>query len=292
MKRRYILIFAALACLTLPPILPGIWKNRISLPVLGMLSALGSRIPFSLLEWLAAAWSGWLVFGFFRMQQKRTPGAALLVSAKRILCTLLTLLLLFCALWLPLYEKTPVCFAASARLQSCAEALIAQINRNPPDFSETPDDLPAKYAAFPFWMRALNISGFYSFFTGEALISPDLSPAALPFVAVHESVHGRGIAGEGLCNILAYEECIGRGGVYAQSAKLWALHYLLAELRNTDYGAFVRCLEQMNVQTLQLVQSIGGIPEMRPADSARQAFSARTGGYEILAHYLAMAMPG
>jgi len=137
-------------------------------------------------------------------------------------------------------------------------------------------------------MDALNISGFYSFFTGEALVSPRQPVCAIPFVAVHESVHGQGVADEGLCSIMAYEQCLALGGPYADSARLWALRYLLGELFDVDPAACTDSLGRMNNKTFSLFHSMGGIyKKPRPGTLPHAMQNAFMGRYEILAHHLA-----
>lgn len=294
MRKRLLLFFAIAACILLPQCFPIFWKTWISLPVLQRINAIGGRIPFSVLEWGAVLLCAWIAAGFLRRTAEGNLRRAVLRVIRRVLCVFIMLLTAFSALWMPLYERTEEYSASAEQLRSCAEMLMKEIELEPPDFSEVPDDLPAKYAAFPFWMRKVNISGFYSFFTGETLLSPELDSAAIPFVAVHESIHSRGIADEGMCNILAYEECLVRGGAYRDSAKLWALHYLLGELRRTDYGAYADCVRGMDSDTINLLHRIGGIYEKTPQGTVQQAFARLTGGgdYEILAHYLAVKMRG
>ena len=124
-------------------------------------------------------------------------------------------------------------------------------------------------------MRALSLVGFYSFFTGEALVSPEVHPAAMPFTAVHEAMHGRGIVNEGACNIAAYEDCLTRGGAYADSARLWALRYAMGTAQRRDPSLYARLLNRMSPRILSLFLEMGG------------SVTAHAGGYEILANYLA-----
>lgn len=293
MKKRLALCFMIAGCIFLPILFPSFWKEAVSLPYLRFMNPVGSSFPFVLLEWGAAAAAAWMGVSFIISIVRGKPLIGLKILLKRLLCILTAAALIFASIWLPLYENAEIVQATSVQLQACAEELIAVLNENPPDFSRMPDDLPAKTAAFPFWMRRLNILGFYSFFTGEAIISPDIPSPLVPFVAVHESVHGKGVADEGLCNIRAYEECLLRGGVYAASARIWALKYLLGELRMADYDAFAQCCGQMNADTRNLLQRSGGIYE-NAQNGILSVFSGGRNamGYEILAHHLAAEMDG
>lgn len=238
-----------------------IWAEHFSKPALRILNVLGGALPFSLLEWGLLALLLWILPRPHRF--------------RRLFTLLLSMLLMYALVWLPLTAQAKPDYAANERqiFNSC-ETLIKTMNASEPDFSDMPNNLPAKVCAFPFWMRALKLSGFYSFFTGEALISPDVPSCAAPFTAVHEAMHSRGVADEGLCNIAAYEDCLARGGVYADSARLWALRYSMGAVKKADFGAYYRLLCRMNPRVYALFREIGGAV-------------CEGGGYEILASYLA-----
>jgi len=266
------------ASLSLSILLPKFWKNLVSLPILRVLNNTLGALPFSVLEWGILA----LIFFMLIILIKTGPRAAAIVIGK----TILTMATLFTFLWLPLYEKHPPVTATAAQMTVLTQSLIRDFNQNPPDFSILPDDLPGKTAAFPFWMRRMNVSGFYSFLTGEILLSPDLPNALLPFTAVHESVHASGVADEGSCNILAYKSCMEKGGVYASSAKVWALKYALAELRHADPAAFASAFTQMSETTLLVLYAAGGVHEKTGF------FLPFSSDYEILARHLAAQSDG
>lgn len=274
------------------------WSARVSIPALRALSSLSMPLPFSLLEWglaaLAALWTLSLLINL-----RRSAARAILSFLRRAAGLLTAAALAFIALWLPLYHASaaPAFTANADQLAASCEALIAQLNECAADFDRLPADLPAKPAAFPFWMDACNIVGFFSFPTGEALYAPDLPACAVPFVAVHERMHALGHAGEGEANIAAWNECVRRGGGYADSARLWALKYSMGLLVETDYAAYARCRNLMNPRVYQAYRSIGGGGRTHPERGAAQALFAALGvgdaanDYEILAHYLASRMP-
>ena len=140
----------------------------------------------------------------------------------------------------------------------------------------------------------MNLSGFYSFITGEAFIAPDLPRASLPFVAVHEAMHGEGIAGEGEANIAAWARCMELSGAYADSARLWALKYAMAALYAADPALYAARRREMSSACFELYRQVGGGPirQVTYASGAQAAFSAMgagtaAGDYEILAVYLA-----
>ena len=290
------LLAAALtAAVTLRPAFAARWAELVSLPALRILSRLTDHLPFALLEWgllaLALMLFGAACFGWGR----RGLRSALMLLLRRMIGIVLAAAIAFSALWLPLYHTSiqPACAATDAQLANVCQNLVAELNGAALDFSRAPAGLPAKVIAFPFWMRAFNITGFFSFPTGEALISPELPGCALPFVAVHERMHAHGFAGEGAANIAAWEDCMERGGLYADSARIWALKYAMDALRDRDADAYVQCRRLMNENTAASYHAIGGGTRSRAiSPGVQSAFAALGVGkaasdYEILAFYLA-----
>lgn len=263
----------------------GFWQKWISLPALGILAELGSRLPFVLLEWGGMACGGLLAWSLAR---RRFP--------KRLLALGLALIIVCIAIWYPLYfSEQPPAAALPHELATLSQSLIDELNASPPDFSVLPE-LPAKTARFPGWMRFFSVNGVCAFFTGEAIVSPELSPAALPFTAVHEKMHLLGVAGEGAANIAAYEACMELGGSFASSARLFALRYAMGELRRMDEALYAACMRRMNADTRLAYQNCGGSWQ-KPARSPFIQNFFRTLGieiqlrdYEILAHYLAAGL--
>ncbi len=294
------LLAAALAAaVRLCPGFARMWSGAVARPALRALSALTARLPFALLEWglLALAL---LLFGAVCFRWGRSgPRAACALLVRRILGFALAVAVMFASLWLPLYPAASASAraATSAQLIASCERLIGELNASAQSFARAPSDLPAKRIAFPFWMRAFGITGFFSFPTGEALVSPELPDCALPFVAVHERMHANGVAGEGAANIAAWEDCMERGGLYADSARIWALKYSMDMLYDDDPAAYSACRGQMSDATAAHYRAVGGGcrgEAIRPG--ARAAFSALGVGeaasdYEILALYLASRIP-
>lgn len=304
MKKR--LLRAALC--TLPPMLLCMavrllpmfaehWSAWVARPMLQTIALIGGRLPFPLMEWGVLALLVALCIGFIYRLCRRGVLHAAVCTLKRICLLLMALVWLLAALWYPLYfAEAPLRITVtSAQLAASCRTLIDDLNADSLDFSEVPDDLPAKYAAFPGWMQVLNLAGFASFLTGEALISPELPNAAVPFVAVHESMHTLGHADEGRTNLAAWAECLRRGGVYADSARLWALKDSLALLRRVDSGAWAAIRSELPPQLDRLISQLGG--ETAPPGDGALAVLAPLGlaesvqSYEILALYLAAEMP-
>ena len=117
----------------------------------------------------------------------------------------------------------------------------------------------------------------------------------MPYVAVHEFMHTLGHADEGQTNLAAWEECLRRGGVYADSARLWALKDSLSLLRRADYAAWSVIRSELPTEIDVLLTQLGG--ETAPPGDGALAVLAPLGlaehaqSYEILALYLAAQMP-
>lgn len=264
------------------PTFARLWANVFSRPLLNVLASIGMRAPFSLLECLVP-----LLAALF-------PGAFCLRFIRKIISTLALMLIFAClTLWYPLYF--PEASAPSAnedQLYALSLNLIHELNTMDETFV-LPDDLPAKPVRFSGWMRALDIGGFCSFLTGEALYSPDLEAIALPFVAVHERLHLDGYADEGAANIAAWEICIARGGAYSDSARLWALRYSMGLLPQSQRKTLI---ESITARTLERYRSSGGaaIPQSHGIFQAFLSFlgiEKQTQNYENLAFYLAADFP-
>lgn len=276
-----------------------LWAREVLFPYFPKFSSFTQSLPFALLEWGVIALTALIVARCaVRAVRKGVlqSFALLLRQAATLLCAFI---FAFCALWLPLYRigPAPVYAATPAQLIASCEKLIAELNASELDFSILPSDLPAKAIHFPIWMRALKISGLYAFPTGEALISPTVANCAAPFVAVHEAMHARFIASEGAANIAAWEECMRRGGLYADSARLWALKYSMAALYEIDPQAYAQCRRQMRQNTFAAYRQMGGGRAAAPERDGATAVFAALGvshaatDYEILSAYLASGMP-
>ena len=289
MMRRYrIWIAAALALFLLLRLLPGFagfWQEWISMPLLGLLRTIGDRIPFVLLEWLRIVAIVFLMISLFLRRFLR-----------RLARLLLLLLTAYLSLWYPLYFVPQQAYIFEAtQIAALCEELVDAFNVAAPCFSESAD-LPAKFARFPGWMRAFSVNGFCSFFTGEAIVSPELPGSVLPFVAMHERMHLEGVAGEGAANIAAWEACMQSGGSFADSARLWTLRCGMGILKRTDHDLYSGCMQRMNADTWRIFRESGGsYSPALPSPLAAALFrllgiETQAQDYEILAAHLAMNM--
>lgn len=295
-----LLLLAGLAAaLTIFPEFGARWARFAALPALNLLHNFTQRLPFVLAEWLCMGFAGAVALHCLLYALQKGPLRAIGRLFKRLGALLCLLLFAFLTLWLPLYRisDVPVYAASQGQLIASCQSLIAELNARPLDFSRLPEDLPAKAARFPFWMDALKISGIFSFFTGEALIHPELADCAVPFVAVHEHMHALGHAGEDAANLAAWEACMRLGGLYADSARLWALKYSMSALYAQNPQAYADCRRQMNNQTFSAFRQLGGGRRAQSHPPGVQAVFAALGmkasasDYEILAAYLASGMP-
>ena len=272
------------------------WSDCVAQPILRTISSVGGKLPFSLMEWGALALLTMLCAVFIHRLCWNGILHAVVCTLKRVCMLLLALVWLTAALWYPLYfAEAPLRITVTpAQLAASCRALIDELAAAPLDFTVLPEDLPAKQAAFPIWMDALNLAGFASFLSGEAMISPELHGAAVPFVALHEHMHTLGHADEGAANLAAWDECLRRGGVYADSARLWALKDSLALLRRMDCDAWSACRAELPPQLDRLIIQLGG--ETAPPKGGALALLRLLGlaeymqSYENLALYLAAQM--
>ena len=286
----------ALLC-ALVRLLPGFaarWSAWVARPMLQTISLFGGRLPFSLMEWGALVLLIALSIGFLLRLCRRGVIQAIVHLLRRICTLLLALIWLTAALWFPLYfaEAPLQITVTAAQLTASCRALIDGLSASSLDFSTLPDDLPAKYSAFPLWMDALNLAGFASFLSGEALLSPELPGAAVPFVAVHEFMHTLGHADEGMTNLAAWDECLRRGGLYADSARLWALKDSLALLRRLNCDAWSVIRAELPQEIDVLLTQLGG-ETAPPGDGALAVLrllglAEHAQSYDILALRLAV----
>lgn len=274
---RFLTLLAALmALLRFAPHLAALWQSALARPLLQGLHRLSAPLSFPLLEPLALL-------------------AACLCLNRRARGPVLGLALGMAALlWYPAYFAAPAPAYAppdGERLEVLCRELTEELNGADLQF-DAPFDAagPAagldrarvKPVRYPEWMRALGIAGLFSPWTGEALVDAGAPPEALPFTCVHELQHLRGIADEGAANIAAYRACIDRGGMFADSARLWALRYGLNRL---DEPARRRVLRRATGRLL---------PLLAPADAKGAAPLSRllglgemTGDYDALLGWLA-----
>lgn len=84
-----------------------------------------------------------------------------------------------------------------------------------------------------------NITGVYSFFTGEANINVNYPDYTVPFTVAHEMAHQRGISREDEANFIAFLVCAASDEAYIRySGYLNLLEYVNNALAHSDEEAF------------------------------------------------------
>ena len=175
--------------------------------------------------------------------------------------------------------------ASKLRFTGGKTALLHAVEAMNAAFDAELSESAVRFIRYPEWMAALDLAGFYSPWTGEALVSPNLSAAALPFTACHELAHRLGVADEGAANIAAWIACRQSGGEFADSAALWALRYAMAELRASDEIAWQRCAQEMRPALVRIFSSMNGFSEI--SNTVRSRFLLRgADSYAALAPWL------
>ena len=101
------------------------------------------------------------------------------------------------------------------------------------------DDVGVKPMTFSRLMSAMDFTGFYCSYTGEANVNVDSPACLLPSTAAHEMAHQRGYASEQECNFLAVLACVTSGDpVYTYSGYLMGYIYLGNALYAADPDAY------------------------------------------------------
>ena len=163
----------------------------------------------------------------------------------RLMTLLLSLLLAFCALWLPLYGTQEPQAEYAADTFSQAQGFVEMLNRPSAAFPQDVSDvdtwadqaLDAAQDVFscrlsqPVIVRGntlldrLGVAGIHNPLTGRTYVNADDRPLLIPFTLCHELAHQAGIAREDLANRAAWTMCQALGGVFADSSNLQMLLY-------------------------------------------------------------------
>ncbi len=96
-------------------------------------------------------------------------------------------------------------------------------------------------------MSYMQITGVYSFFTGEANINVGFPDYTLPYTAAHELAHQRGIAREDEANFVAFLVCIGSEDPYIRySGYLNVYEYVANALWSADRELYYKAVAHLN----------------------------------------------
>lgn len=274
-----------------------VWLRLFMRPVGKILTAVSACTPFPVMEIAGLLLFAWLACSLLRavfkcLHARRFRAASIFF---RPLAGVTAALFCFCAfLWFPSYWGAPSDEppASVQQLDALCGMLIGRLNDAELRFSGLDESLTlarsvvstalgaplpgnaVKAARYPEWMDALGISGFYSPWTGEAILHPRLSPAARIFTAVHELIHAQGVADEGSANILAWTLCRRAGGEAAESADLFALRYAMHRLRTHSEDLWRVHTQSMDNALKDSFGSIGGFSPSPPEQGDPFRYSA------------------
>ena len=110
----------------------------------------------------------------------------------------------------------------------------------------TADAVPPKAFAASRALSALDFTGFYFPFTGEANINVDVPSAYLPATVCHEMTHQRGYASEQECTFLGIHAALISGDpAYAYSGAVTGYTYLSNALYRQDHNAWQRVYDTL-----------------------------------------------
>ena len=252
--------------------------ERVSIPVMAALHRFTARVPFPVAELAALILGSSLLTGLIHAVllslSTRNPA-----PLRRWFSALTTVALILVAalilLWCPARAQpvSDVPEPDGEQLARLCEALIEALNRSPLDFPAPPEalarapaaaglpDCAVKTIRYPEWMDLCHAWGLFVPLTGEALADAAEPTPLIPFTAVHELMHLEGVADEGAANVAAWSRCLGAGGAFADSARLWALRYAMGLLRLRDGDAWLQAAQKMNDALKRVYMACGGDAE-------------------------------
>lgn len=101
-------------------------------------------------------------------------------------------------------------------------------------------------------LTALEITGMYTFYTGEANLNTHYPDYTVPFTAAHELAHQRGISRENEANFVAFLVCISSDDAYIRySGYLNMLEYLASSLNRVNFELRVDAYSQLDPKIRQ-----------------------------------------
>ena len=123
----------------------------------------------------------------------------------------------------------------------CDEILVGyeRLEADYPELNIKTFDSRAKPVVLSRVMTSLEISGVYTFFTGESNINVHYPDYVTPFTMAHELAHQRGVAKEDEANFVAFLACIRADSAYVKySAYMNMFEYVASALSRTDKELF------------------------------------------------------
>lgn len=252
--------------------------------VLGIVTSLIPFSLAELTLFLLPLWCFLLIRHLRRLRDRTAELKMFLIRALSALC--LVLFLFFTALGVgyrttPLEQRMelPIGEITVARLTEASRILTEEVNRlagevdfeeggasfSPISFAQLSDSLNRAFGnvgeALPFLSQFpskpkpllsslpfsyTNITGVFSFFTGEANINVNYPDYTIPFTVAHEMAHQRGIAREDEANFVAFLVCTASDHPYIRySGYLNLLEYVNNALAQADKEAFRNAWESL-----------------------------------------------
>jgi hypothetical protein len=107
-------------------------------------------------------------------------------------------------------------------------------------------DAKVKTALFSQILSLSGTNGFFSPWTGEAVINPNIPDYKIPFVAAHEFAHLMGVAREDEANFIAFLVCLFSDDEYIRYSGLMAMvSYVSWDLIIDDWETHYRIMQHM-----------------------------------------------
>lgn len=139
------------------------------------------------------------------------------------------------------YEHTGSSVADMSFEEICDDILVGyeRLEMDYPELNIKNFDSRAKQVYFSNVMTSFEISGVYTFFTGESNVNVYYPDYGMPFTMAHELAHQRGIARENEANFVAFLVCIRADSAYVRySAYMNMFEYVASALSRTDNELF------------------------------------------------------
>lgn len=278
-----IIIAALAACFAwllaqIPVLAEYLFARGVTRWLAGLLSLVSGIFPFSLYEIVAVL----LILGavalvvYICTHLSRARRKSLLPVLRRLAAALVAVLLAFCLLYAPLYNREGISSAlglpevqvTAENAYAAAEYYVERLNAladdferdgegnilPPHSFAETAELLNARYDSLqtdyfsPYEVRPkavalsvpmsyLGITGIYFPFTGEANVNVNIPAYELPVTMAHEMAHAKGVGRENEANVAAYVLCITAEDEYLQYSGLMnAAAVMLNSLPEEEYA--------------------------------------------------------
>lgn len=125
--------------------------------------------------------------------------------------------------------------------ETCDEILLGyeRLEGDYPELDIKTFDSRAKQVYLSKGLTAFEISGVYTFFTGESNVNVYYPEYGIPFTMAHELAHQRGIARENEANFVAFLACIRADSAYVRySAYMNMFEYVSSALSRTNKEKF------------------------------------------------------